>query len=413
MQDSENYWPMRLSLTLIAEILCTLIVIVCLFVGGWKGWIVEADTIALFATERVLVVHVVAAIPMAWLWLMGLSSVLQRLTGLGVLHTRIIFLVVSLSLLILLLCLRPLPEISARLLQIDAGFEIRTLARCLVATLLVMPFALLIQSVMDKKSKSRITGWRIVGLATIGCYLAAVYDWNSFTLSKRTYLATVESVRLSASLKSLRQSIEIHSASFDLSRDVDGSKDRRMVARSPRKALRDLRERVDNLDRALLFDTDRSKRAMHLLSLGRLEQAKNELDIGSTGTSNEIIVRAIIARESKQWRDLLTYCTKLVALSEIAGDPLPYQLQGEALVELGRLHDARDCYEVGLQRVTLGKVDFAMRLAKLEMDLGDTARANEYLELAESLDASVTKDIQRLRSAILSNSCRTRSWFGS
>ena len=413
MQASENSWPISSRLALFAEILCTLTVIVCLLVCGWPSWIVEADTIALFATGRVLVVHLVAAIPMAWLVFLGLSSISRKSTGLGVLGTRMVVLAVSMSMLVLFLSLRPLPELSNRLLQNNAGFETRTLVRCLVATLLVMPFSLLIQSVMDELSQSRLTGWRLVGLTVIGVYLAAVYDWNCFAFSKQAYLATANSVRLSASLKSLRQSIEIHSGSFDLSGDLDGPQYRTMVARSPRKALRDLRERIDNLERALLSETDHSKRAMHLLSLGRFEQAKNELDIGFTGTSNETIVRAIIAREAKQWRDLLIFSTSLLAMSEFEGDPLPFQMQGEALVELGRLRDARACYEVALQSVTQGKVDFAMRLAKLEMDLGDIARAKEHLELAESLDASVVKETQRLRSLILSNSCRTRSWFGS
>lgn len=376
-----------------------------------------------FASYKLLAVHVLFSLPFTWL-LSGYITSKARLIAvdLSLLSAIVLSLVSSVATIALLLAL---PSVSATMLDIDAGFIARTAARIGLGIGLTFPFSLALHWIKPRTEVSSMA-LRILGVASISIYLMSVYDWKQFTLARQSFSSSSKSVRLADTLRSLSQLIELNSDIHALS---ENPKDPRVPAEAaqtttPKRQLSVLQKQADELESEVasfiaqgLKTNDQGSRsveqslqaanriAQSLLSLGRLDEAKQVALLLPSNQPDAQLLLAIIAREQKDWGNLINHSQSLLAGSSDGSNPLLYQLKGEALVGLKRDAEALAFYEQAFRDCDSEKADFALRIARLSMDRGDRSKAMEFLNFVQATEPTMAEEVRSHKRAILNSSC--------
>lgn len=341
-----------------------------------------------FATERLLIVHLFAAFPISFLLLSKSKRFIERFR-----FSLVVLVVSTLS----LLC--SMPILAGVLNSLDANYAARWIIRsclaiCFSSTLLLPP-AMLFRWEVGRNWKWTLAVWTA---------LPCVYGLKQSEQTLADFTATCSSMRLVKTSQLLDRLIEISGHTM-----VQG----KTTVQWQRSLRRQIKETESTVAKPISVNAtlpDSLQEAMLLLSLSRATEALSLLD-GLKSSETEVqLLAAIAARELEDWARVELSCRNIIATqSRTTSDPTPYQMLGESLIHRRKIGEALECFHVAINACPHAIGEFELRIGSLLSESGDHAGAISHFDIARKADPNLAEEGTRRIAAMRNNSCQLSS----
>jgi tetratricopeptide (TPR) repeat protein len=340
-----------------------------------------------FATDRLLLVHLFSAFPLSF-FLLSKSKELFKRFKFGL----ILLVAFALS----SLCL--LPVLSDIINSLGANYLIRLLIRGSLAMCYSLTWLMPITVAYPWNWGKNWTWTLVIWLA-----LPCVYGLKQSEQAQADFIMTSSSMRLVKALQSLNRLKEISGQTM-----VNGHSTADWM-HSLRRQIKDTESIAKNLVSKSTTLADKLQQAMLLLSLSRATEALSLLEALDSSEMQVQLLGAITARELQDWTRVESLCREVIAAqssTEGEKDPTPYQLLGESLVYRRKIGDALKCFNEAINACPNAIGDFEMRIGSLLGEAGDHAGAVVHFESARRADPKLMAEGTRRIAAMRNNSCQ-------
>jgi tetratricopeptide (TPR) repeat protein len=344
-------------------------------------------SVPVFATHRILAIHLIASCPFAWL----LASKYRK----RVPNFPLSFVLAAAA--SIAIC-NSLESIAWMANQLGVGFLTRCFLRCILTGLLLFGWFATWPLSLPWRSKNALA-WTVL----FWLVLPNVYASRQTKQLQDEYQMARSSMRLVRASNALNMLDELAGPKELSGVSVEELKSKiRSQIRQAQQAVAKSLPRDYGLDIAL-------QRAMQLLSLSRNTEAEELLRNLNRNDSPVLVLRAIAARESNEFEKLEGFCQELItegASSNAPQNPLAFQMLGEALVGQRKIREAIAFYERAIELFPTSRGDWEMRLGTLLREAGDPEKAIEHFSRAMQAEPSIRPEALRLIRGSKSNSCR-------
>lgn len=347
----------------------------------------SVGVLPIFVSYRLIVTHLFASIPLAYLLASKYREVLP-------IH-RFAFILPAICTLALPLSLE---SISRTFGQIEAGFFLRWFVRCFIA--LSLSFGWIVT--WPKQASWRPTrafSWTLL----LWFAIPGVYAWRQSELDRGEFDANLSGMRLSRAYTSLERLVE-----------TIGPVELKGVRVSEWR--RKLKKEITDAEKsaAISIPKDASleaylQRAMQLLTLSRYSDAERVLLSTKSSDHQVSLLLAVVARELHDWEQVESRC-RVLLVDQLAnnrkGDPLVFQLLGESQVGQRKIKEAIASYESAVQQCEPFRGEFEIRLGTLLGEAGNHPQAIEHFKRAVMVDPSLASEANKRIRGLQSNSCQ-------
>jgi predicted negative regulator of RcsB-dependent stress response len=347
--------------------------------------------VPLFATYRLGIIHLVAALPFGWLAASSIRRVVpQRLA------------VVTIAIALTAFSILIGSSLSHLLKQWEAGYALRWLVRTGIASSIVVWWLACLPIRHETRLPSHYQwAWTIL----IGLAIPWIYGLKQSEVHRENFLTWMGSMRLEKASRAIACLEEIDGRS-----QINGTSPsdwRRKVSRQVREA--QMRVHTSISRNASL--NEQLERVMLLLSLDRLDEAVPILEKLPSSDPSVSLLLAVSAREKKDWTGAEAICRAVLSNRRENEksqriDPIIFQVLGEALVYNKKIQEAIDCYKNAIMESPENRADFEMRLGSLLAESGNMESAKEHYRRAVQANPLLESDFNRRIRGIQNTSCR-------